>query len=113
MVLPEYALTLTEPIPLHALAGTEYAFEIKKLCPPLNDITDEASIVSSPQLETAEIVTVYRALPLEQFVTLLKMPMLSPPAIAVDVLSVGGEINAQPVEPPLPPVLPPPPPLPR
>jgi hypothetical protein len=31
MVLPEYALTLTEPIPLHALAGTEYAFEIKKL----------------------------------------------------------------------------------
>jgi hypothetical protein len=53
------------------------------------------------------MVTVYRPLPLEQFVTLLKMPILSPPAIAVDVLTVGGEIKAQAVEP-----LPPPPPLP-
>jgi hypothetical protein len=88
---------------LHVFAGTEYAFEIKKLWPPVNDITDDASIVSSPQLETAEMVTVYRAFPLEQFVTLLKIPMLSPPAIAVDVLTVGGEMMAQPVEPPPPP----------
>ena len=57
------------------------------------------------------MVTVYRPFPLEQFVTLLKMPMLSPPAIAVDVLTVGGEMMAQPVEPPPPP--PPLPPLPR
>ena len=65
---------------------------------------DEAIIVSSPQLETAETVTVYLALPLEQLVILLKTPTLIP-GEAVDVLNCGVVTTAQPVEPP--PLLPP------
>lgn len=61
-------------------------------------------MVSSPQLETAEIVTVYRALPEEQFVILLKMPT-SPPGAAVALLRVGVTTLAQAEE-----VVPPPPP---
>jgi len=110
-VLPEYARIYTEPIPLHVLAATGYATETSLLSPPLNEITEEAMIVSSPQLDTAEMVTVYLPLPVEQFVTRLKMPMLSPPAVAVDVLKSGVVIRAHPVE--LPPPPPPLPPLPR
>ena len=55
---PEYALTYTVLIPLHVSGATEYAIETNLLSPPLNDITDEAITVSTPQLETAEIVTV-------------------------------------------------------
>jgi len=58
--------------------------------------------VSTPQLETAEIVTVYRPLPDEQFVMRLKMPTLSPPAVAVGELTVGVVTIAHPVEPPPP-----------
>ena len=63
----------------------------------------EATIVSSPQLETCEMVTVYLTLPLEQLVTLLKTPTFIP-GEAVVVLSVGVVTTAQPD------VLPPPPP---
>jgi len=102
VVLPEEALTETVLIPLHVLGATEYAIDTNLLSPPLNDITDEASTVSAPQLETAEIVTVYRPLPDEQFVIRLKIPTLSPPAVAVDELTVGVVTIAHPVEPPLP-----------
>jgi hypothetical protein len=60
---------------------------------------DEAITVSSPQLETADTVTVYLALPLEQLVILLKTPTLIPGA-AVDVLNCGVVAVAQAVEPP-------------
>jgi len=105
VVLPEEALTETVLIPLHVLGATEYAIDTNLLSPPLNDITDEASTVSAPQLETAEIVTVYRPLPDEQLVIRLKIPTLSPPAVAVDELTVGVATMAHAVEPP--------PPLPR
>jgi len=108
IVLPEYALTYTVLIPLHVFGAAEYAIDTNLLSPPLNDITDEAITVSTPQLETAEIVTVYRPLPDEQFVMRLKMPTLSPPAVAVDELTVGVVTMAHAVEPP-----PPLPPLPR
>ena len=66
---------------------------------------DEAITVSSPQLETADTVTVYLALPLEQLVILLKTPTLIP-GDAVEVLNCGVVAVAQAVEPPppLPPV---------
>jgi hypothetical protein len=64
-------------------------------------------IVSSPQLETAETVTVYRCLPLAQLPILPKTPTFSP-GDAVTVLSDGVATTAQP-EPPL---VPPPPGLP-
>jgi hypothetical protein len=63
---------------------------------------DEAIIVSSPQLETADTVTVYLAFPEEQLVILLKTPTLIPGA-AVDVLNCGVVAIAQALEPPLPP----------
>ena len=58
IVLPEDALTYTVLIPLHVSGATEYAIDTNLLSPPLNEITDEAITVSTPQLETAEIVTV-------------------------------------------------------
>jgi hypothetical protein len=45
-------------MPLHVLAETGYETETSLLSPPLNEITEEAIIVSSPQLDTAEMVTV-------------------------------------------------------
>jgi hypothetical protein len=79
----------------------------------LKVITDEAMIVSSPQLETADTVTVYLPFPDEQLVMRLKTPTLVP-CDAVVVLSTGVATTAHAVEPPPPPVPPPPPPpLPR
>jgi hypothetical protein len=106
VVPPEYALTYTVLIPLHVSGATEYAIDTSLLSPPLNDITDDAITVSTPQLDTAEIVTVYLPFPDEQFVMRLKIPTLSPPAVAVGELTVGVVTIAHPVEPP-------PPPLPR
>ena len=63
---------------------------------------DEAITVSSPQLETADTVTVYLAFPEEQLVILLKTPTLIPGA-AVDVLNCGVVAIAQALEPPPPP----------
>ena len=61
-------------------------------------------IVSLPQLETAETVTVYLCLPVEQLVTLPKTPTLSP-GEDILVLNVGAVTTAHaelPVEPPPP-----------
>src|SRR5258705_13212464 len=57
---------------------------------------DEAIIVSLPQLETAETVTVYLCFPPEQLVTLPKTPTLIP-RCEVTVLNVGVATLAQPV----------------
>ena len=83
-----------------------YGTEINLLSPPLKLITDDAMIVSSPQLETADTVTVYLPLPDEQFVIRLKTPTLVP-GDAVVVLKIGVATTAHAVEPPPPP----PPPL--
>ena len=83
-----------------------YGSEINLLSPPLNAITDEPMIVSSPQLDTADTVTVYLPLPDEQLVMRLKTPTLVP-GDAVVVLSTGVATTAHAVEPPPPP----PPPL--
>jgi hypothetical protein len=62
-------------------------------------------IVSAPQLDTAEMVTVYLCFPLAQLPTLPKTPTFSP-ADAVRVLSVGVATTAQPEPPPPPAGLP-------
>jgi len=65
---------------------------------------DEAIIVSSPQLDTADTVTVYLTFPVEQLVILLKTPTLIPGA-AVGVLNCGVVAIAQALEPPPPPAV--------
>jgi len=110
VVPPEYAVTNTELTPRHVSGATIYGIEISLLSPPLNDISDDATTVSSPQLETAETVTVYLPLPDAQLVMRLKTPTLTP-GDAVVVLNTGVATTAQAVEPPPPP--PPLPPLPR
>ena len=81
--------------------------------PALKDITPEANVVSDPQLETDEPVTVYLFFPLEQFVTLAKTPTDEfASLVVVVVLNLGVSTIAHP-EPPVDPPPPPLPPLPR
>ena len=76
--------------------------------PALKDITPEANIVSWPQLETDEPVTVYLFLPVAQFETLAKTPTDAfGSVVVVVVLNRGVSTIAHPVEPPPPPPLPP------
>jgi hypothetical protein len=109
-VPPAYALTKTELTPTQVSGATRYGKEINLLSPPAKFITDEPTIVSSPQLDTADTVTVYLPLPDEQLVIRLKIPTVVP-GDAVAVLNTGVATTAHPVEPPPPP--PPLPPLPR
>jgi hypothetical protein len=107
-VPPSETLTVTVLSPRQVSGEIAYVVEINLYWPPSNEIMGEAITVSSPQLETAETVTVYLFLPLEQFPTLLKTPTLMP-AEAVTVLRMGVATTAQPelpVEPPPPPGLP-------
>jgi hypothetical protein len=101
---PEYTFTNTELTPAQVPGATGYDIEISFASPPLKLMIDDAIIVSSPQLDTADTVTVYLAFPVEQLVILLKTPTLIPGA-AVGVLNWGVVAIAQPLAvPPLPPV---------
>ena len=101
-VPPEYTFTNTELTPTQVSGATGYDIEINFASPPLKLMIDEATTVSSPQLDTADTVTVYLAFPVEQLVILLKTPTLIPGA-AVDVLNWGVVAIAQALEPPPPP----------
>ena len=100
---PEYTFTNTELTPTQVPGATGYDTEINFASPPLKLMIDEAITVSSPQLDTADTVTVYLAFPVEQLVILLKTPTLIP-GVAVEVLNWGVVAIAQALE------LPPPPP---